>query len=265
MTRRRSILTMSLLGMLAFCAFAAQNAFAWETALDTTAFECSTSAAAKDYADAHCDNTIVSGGSYGHKSIGFGAQVEIETSNTATKNSTTEAEEVVLGGELLGVPVKITCLKVEPHAAIVSFVENLNPGDFEGTVGVVFTECVLEGNGSSLGCHVEEPVTLLALFHGVEQGIAPAREMAIEFTPDPSTSTTLATLHFTGTGCLLTTANIKGRIRGTGSGADGTGATLHFQPADESLTFGGNPATLTGTFTTRVSSTGRALVTTTAQ
>ena len=259
MIGRRSILTMSLLSVLAFCAFGAQSAFAWETASNTTAFECSASAPTKDYADAHCDTT--GGSAFGHVALAAGTSVAIETSNAATKNNTTEAEPAVLTGTLLGASVKVTCNKVSPDTANASFVKNIATGDFEGTSAVNFTECTLEGNGAP-NCHVEEPITLASLFHAVEQGTT-TREMAIEFSPDPSTSTTFVTLHFAGTGCLLTSAAVKGKARGTGSGAGNNGATLHFQPTDEELTFGGNAATFTGTFTTKVSSTGNALVTTT--
>ncbi|HTR75443.1 MAG TPA: hypothetical protein VMH33_09345 [Solirubrobacterales bacterium] len=256
---------MSLLSVLAFCAFGAQNAFAWETATNTTVFECSKSAPKLDYEDAHCDNTK-SEGSYGHKEIKAGEKVDIETSNTATKEETKGAETAILEGELLGAAVKITCHKVEPDTEVTSWVQNVNPGDFEGTSAVDFTECTLEGNGSSLGCHVEEPITLASLFHGVEQTVGAERQMAIEFTPDPSTSTTYVTIHFGGTGCLLATANVKGKARGTGSGDGANGATLHFLPADEELTFGGNVAKFTGTFTTKlVAEPHNALVTTTTK
>ncbi|HTR75442.1 MAG TPA: hypothetical protein VMH33_09340 [Solirubrobacterales bacterium] len=255
---------MSLLSALAFCAFAAQNALAWETASGTTVFECSKSAAILDHTDAHCDNTT-SNGTYGHKEIAAGGKVDIETSNTATKEETKAAETAILEGELLGASVKITCHKVEPDTEATSWVQNVSPGDFEGTSAVDFTECTLEGNGASLGCHVEEPVTVAALFHGVEQTVGAERQMAIEFSPDPSTSTTFVTIHFGGTGCLVATANVKGKARGTGSGADASGATLRFQPADEELTFGGNPTKFTGVFTAKIKETGNSLVVTTPQ
>jgi hypothetical protein len=263
MIGRRSILSLSLLSVLALCAFGAQNAFAWETASNLTVFECSATATTKDYSDAHCDNPAAPQSNFGHKSITAGTSTPIETSNAATKNNTTEAEKAVLTGELLGASVKITANTVSPDPTTSSFVKNIATGDFEGTSAVNFTGITLEGNGSSLGCHVEEPITLASLFHGVEQGAAGSREMALEFSPDPSTSTTFVTIHFAGTGCLVTTATVKGKARGTGSGTGGNGATLKFLPADEELTFGGNPATFSGTFTTKVTSTGSALATTT--
>jgi hypothetical protein len=89
--------------------------------------------------------------------------------------------------------------------------------------------------------------------------------MAIEFTPDPSTSKIYVTIHFEGSGCLFKEVNIEGSFRGTGSGAGANGATLSFLPADEELRFFGEKATLEGTLTTKVKSTGNALVTATAK
>ena len=81
MTGRRSVIGLSLLFALLFGALAAQSASATP---GTTAFTCSTAAAAKSFSDAHCDNETAEG-SYGHIEVEPEKEVEIEITNAKTK------------------------------------------------------------------------------------------------------------------------------------------------------------------------------------
>lgn len=267
--RRKSIVGLSLLAVLAFCALAAQGASAaWVSSIKTQAFACHPGGGSKDFSDAHCDKKVTAGtGTFGHVLIS--GKKEIETSNTQTKNSTTEAAPAILRSTVFGVPTKIECKKVEPDTSVTSFIENYEPAagqhNVQGTSAVNFTECVTEGLGS--GCKVKEPITLATLFHGVENGT----KMALEFTSDPA-GAAYVTLHFEGASCVLPEAEVTGSARGTGGAGNESafsGATLKFEPnaEDEELKFAGLfNATFEGTFTSRMKEaggTGDAITTTT--
>jgi hypothetical protein len=262
MIGRKSIVGLSLLSALLFCAFAAQSASAeaWPKATNLTAYTC-VKGATEDFADAHCDTSQV-GGEYGHQLIT--EKTEIETSNTKTKNATTEAVPAVLKATVLTNTVTITCKKVEPDANATSWIQNVEPAasqhQVEGTNAVEFSECTTTGNGKE--CKVNEPITLSTFFHGVEKEveIEPGKKetkMALESTPDPAGGPYVI-LKFTGVNCIVKEAEVVGSARGTGSGTTGGGATLNYSGAAEDeelfLVTGATKvkATFEGTFTTKM-------------
>jgi hypothetical protein len=242
MIGRRTIVGLSLLSVLAFCAFAAQGASAaWETATNTTAWTCVKGGGFKDFKDADCTEATLQGsGEYGHVEIPAATPTEIESSSS---------EKSVLTGELLGAKVVITCTSTVPDTAVVSFIENTTTGlpnmDLHGTDAVVFKGCTVTGNGAK--CNVKEGrITLKALFRGVKEPIA--ANMAVQFEADGQAF--LVNVEFEGT-CLVKEAKVEGIARGTAEGA-----FLNFKAEDEELTFFGNPATFTGKFTTKMDGTG---------
>ena len=85
MIRRRSIVGLSLLSVLAFCAFAAQGASAaWETATNTTAWTCVENGGSKDFKDADCSEATTAGsGKFGHVAIPNASKTSIESSSSS--------------------------------------------------------------------------------------------------------------------------------------------------------------------------------------
>jgi hypothetical protein len=245
MIGRRSIVGLALLSVLAFSAFAAQGASAaWETANSTTAVTCVKGGGKLDFKNADCSERVTAGsGTFGHVAIENEVRTAIETSSS---------ESSILTAELLGAKFTITCKKTVPDAEAVapneSFIENTSTGgtnmDLHGTSAVVLQECSQTGNGAK--CTVPN-ITLKTLFHGVENPAGEKGPMAVQFEADGQTF--LFNLKFAGT-CLIKEAETKGVLRGTVEGA-----FLNFKAEDEELTFFGNPATLTGKFTTKMAGT----------
>jgi hypothetical protein len=247
MIGRRTIVGLSLLSVLAFCAFAAQGASAaWETATNTTAFTCVKGGGKKDFKNSGCSEPTTAGtGKFGHVEIPTGTSTDIESSSS---------ESLVFTAELLGAKVTITCKKTVPDTEVTSFIENTSTGgtnmDLHGTTAVVFQECSQTGNGAK--CTVPN-ITLKTKFHGAKE---PTKaNMAVEFEGDESEN--LFTIAFAGT-CLIKEASLKGVLRGTVNGD-----LLEFKAEDEELTFFGNPATLTQKFTTKMTGGGNPISITT--
>jgi hypothetical protein len=101
MIGRKALTGLSLLCALAFCAFAAPSAFAATTG--TTAVTCVPEGGAKDYSDAHCDNTAAGGpgtGGFGHVAL---------TANPTKEVQATSLENIVLSTTAGGLETEIVC------------------------------------------------------------------------------------------------------------------------------------------------------------
>src|SRR4051794_22799207 len=72
MIGRRAVGGLALLCALLFSAFASQSAFA-----ETTAFECTKSAATLDFSDAHCDTTAAPPSNFGHAPLSTAVKTKI--------------------------------------------------------------------------------------------------------------------------------------------------------------------------------------------
>lgn len=260
MIGRKSVLSLSLLSVLAFCAFGAQSASAaWQTATHTTAFTCVKGGGGLDFKDPHCKEGVTPGtGEYGHVAIKAGETTPIKITNETTPGQA--ATPAVLTGSLFGATVKITCNTVANNPAKESWQTNLETKtagevidhDVHGTSGINFSGCKVEGNGAT--CKVKEPVATTTFVNAEEEPTT--GNMALNFTPDPAGSA-YAVIEFEG-GCLVFKTEVKGSARGTVEGA-----TINFKPEDESLTAFGNAATFTGKFTVSNATSGTPLSTTT--
>jgi hypothetical protein len=254
MIRKRSVIGLSLLSMLAVVAFGASSASAaWETATNTTAVTCAPNGGSKDFKDAHCKESVTPGtGGFGHVAIANGVKTAVESTNITTGE---ERQVAVLTGEALFVKVTITCKKVGPGAEP-SFLENTSSGgtnmDVNGTSSVKFTECTQTGLGAS--CKVKEPIGLNTFVKGVKEPTE--KNMALEFTPDPA-GNPYVVIEFEGS-CLVSKTEVTGTARGTVEGA-----TINFEAKHENLKAFGNAATFTGKFTTRMTENGNPISMTT--
>jgi hypothetical protein len=237
MMGRKSILSLSLLSVLALCAFAAQGASAaWETATETTAVTCVPEGGKKDFSDAHCKNGVGEG-KFGHVTFATGTKTHTTVTNTQTEGEA--PVNAVLTGSLFGATVTITCQKVAAGATEKNWLKNVATGDIEGESSVNFTECSVTGNGAT--CKVKEPVVTNTKVTGQKEPTT--KNMALLFSPLVAGGA-YTNIGFEG-GCLVFATEVKGQARGTPNGA-----TILFEAADEELTAFGNKATFTGSFTT---------------
>jgi hypothetical protein len=252
MTARKSILGLSLLAVLAFCAIAAQGASAaWKEATNTTAITCGPSGGSLDFSDSHCDKQVPEGtGSFGHVEIAKDTSTDIEIAGVGNSR---------LKAKAAGLKVNIACKKALTDPTPTSFIKNTEPEanihKVNGTVAVTFEDCKEEGELAALGCQPVEPITVASVFKGVEE---PEKgTMALEFTPDGSEN--FAELTYKA-GCLIGTGPfpVKGSMKGTPAGVEPnqrwSGATVKFEPGNEmeSLKFGGEKAEFEATFTMKM-------------
>jgi len=263
MIGRRTVVGLSLLSALLFCAFAAQSASA-AVAKNTTAVTCVEGGGAKDFSDAHCDNAVAPGtGKFGHVAIENGKATTLSITNAKTQNNTTEAAPTILKGTIFGVKSEIVCKTVSGEGTLTNE-ESGKEHKVKGSVTANFTSCV--ANKPS-GCKVKEPITVKSNTEGVEGLGAGANEMGLEFKPTEGTIFSSVVLE----GCLLAgTYNTTGTAIGTGTPAPTSkhsGTTNVFTNAmtKETLKLAGNPAEVSSTTTVTMSGGGNpvALTTTT--
>jgi hypothetical protein len=250
MIGRRSIVGLSLLCALFFCAFAAQSA----SAAGTTAFTCAPNGGAKDFSDAHCDNPVTPGtGSFGH--VAITTETLVQLTNDKTAENTTNHTPFALTGELALAPAKITCTHANGEAKLI----NEEVGGVMQTKGqeggfVNFTTCTVH---EPLNCTVKEPIVAKGSSITKTNLGASGNEMGLEFKP-PAGSTVFTEITFEGASCGLKgktfkvegTAIATGR-RGSTNAVTSSGATYEFTNAmtKSTLKLGGKPAEVSGILT----------------
>jgi hypothetical protein len=268
MIGQRSTIGLALLCAVAFCAFAAQSAMAQvgTPSVNTTAVTCVKNGGEEDFSDPHCDNKVVDG-EYGHVAIANDTTTEIEVTTEKTKNNTTEDTPAKLNGTLAGVITEITCKKVASVAgkSFLHNVETLGKHTVTGTAQVNFTECTVVKPSK---CKIKEPIVVTATAVGVE-GLKPGgNDMGVEFVGEGAEKT-FGELTFENKSaeekCALLNGGkpflIKGSAISTPKVAQGnkhSGATAVYEDANEmeTLEIGLKKASLSATFTTRMSGVG---------
>jgi hypothetical protein len=253
MIRRRAVVTLSLLGALLSCAFAAQSASA-TPAKNTTAFTCvQVTPNTGDFSDAHC-NTKVAEGEYAHQSLGL-----VKTKVSITNESTPTPVAAILKGTFFGVVIEISCNTLSGEATQ-SNEEPEAKSHRVSTIGALkLSECTVPKPSK---CTVKEPIEMKVEAEGVEGLGAGENEMGIEFKPEGG-GKNFAAITFQNKGaesCSFAgkTLNLEGTMIATGGTATQTeeqgGATRIFTNAmtKETLSISGKPAELSATMTVRM-------------
>jgi hypothetical protein len=244
----RTAIGAALICALAFCAIAAQSASAAE-GKNTTAFTCVEGGGAKDFSDAHCDNSVTPGtGKFGHVVLPLNEKVTIAISNEKTKNETKEAASTVLKGTIAGIKSEIICKTVSGSGSLTNEEPTSKVHRVKGLVEAKFTSCTAPK--PAFGCKVKEPISVSSNVEGVEGLGAGKNEMGLEFKPtgEHFASVTLE-------GCFIAgTFNTDGTAIATGTPsntAKWSGATSVFTAAmtKETLKLAGNPAEVESTTT----------------
>jgi triacylglycerol lipase len=248
MTGRRAVVGLSLLCALLFSALVAQSASATK---GTTAFTCSSGAAAKGFSDAHCDKGT-SEGSYGHIGIEPDQEVEIEITNAKTKNGTTETTPAVLKSVIFKVSIEISCSTVSGSGKATNKVIGETMQN-EGTgIGIKYSGCTVLK--PTKGCQVKESLEITGSSLTVETLGAGKNEMGVEF--KPKAGKPFAEIIFEGSECALkgkavplTGTAIATGSRGSTEGVTSSGATLIFtnEMTKETLKLGEQTAELSST------------------
>jgi hypothetical protein len=265
MIGRRAIAGLALLCALVFSAFASQSAFA--EIPETTAFECTKSAATKDFSDAHCDVTKTPG-EFGHTKLSTTVKTPISITNEKTATSTTTAVSAILTGEVALTKTEVTCAVVSGNGEIINEEPAAGKMQVKGTVTTEFSKCTVM---KPLKCAVKEPIIVKAFVESKTNLGAGKNEMGLELTPDP-VKTPFAELEYLNKGaeaCALNKQkfNVEGSAIGTGSvgsteAVKESGGTLVFGP-DNKLTLGGKPANFTAVVTQSVTANKNAVTLTT--
>jgi hypothetical protein len=210
MIGRRSVVGLSLLCALAFCAFAAQSASA-ATAVNTTMFTCVDVGSVGDFTDEHCDNTGVPGKEkFGHVAVTNPSGTEIDVSNQKVTNSTKDAEPALLKSKVAGTKVTIECTAVKNNAAKSSLknVETEKKHNIEGSSVTEFSTCNVK---ELTKCVVAEPIVASANVKGVEGLEGPKGEknaMGLEY-EGSGVEKTFATVEFKNKGAESCAVNLK--------------------------------------------------------
>jgi hypothetical protein len=244
MIGRRTVVGVSLLCALAFCAIGASSA----SATGTTAFTCVEGGGSKDFSDAHCDNQVKAGeGKFGHVKV-EGSETELTFSNEKTASETTAAEPSVLAGPLLGVNVSVSCKKVAGTGTVTNG-EVGGVMQATGNATLEHSECVVTTAGSEGKCLVKEPIVYTAKYTTFQNETA----MGVEFTPKSGKAFGAITYVEGSGGCPIKgTFNIEGSFLGTPGGtAQGKGATWRFADTGN-LHWGSSLYTLSGAVTARM-------------
>jgi len=246
MIGRKAAVGLTLLCALVFPAFAASSASA-EVA-GTTAFTCVPMIeGVTGFKDAHCAEKAANQAEvkFVHKEIKQDETTKIHGTNEKTKNNTSEHTPAMLETAIAGISIKITCTKVFAHG---NQTNKLEPAPSKEhwihgeKITVHYTECEL----NLAKCEVENK-TVLA------EGItATTTELGenIRFKPEVgNTFVTFNIVNKAGEQCSITGKfPVVGSLR-----AQLSGATLNFThkaiTGEKTLTFGGQPAGLSGSIT----------------
>ena len=282
MNRGKAIVWLSILTALCVGAFAAQGASA-----ATTVGECTSSASTKDFSDAHCDNGLTPGGTFGHILFANGLETKVTATNANTAEETKASTPLTLEAKLAGVVFAITCGKVEATGTVKN---NAGGTVTFGNATTNVTECEQKGPPECVGHPVTvaritsvqtEPMNLKIsstkkvgptgeeiTFHE-ENATVPGTEMGLKFAPPANQNLTQITVSCP----FATTFPMKGftyatsaRANGSKASTSGSGATIVFSKSSSigGLILFGRPATLTGALTFKATS-GNALISTTKE
>lgn len=263
MIGRRTLVGLSLLSALLFCAFAAQSASA-APAKNTTAVTCVKGGGDKDFKDEHCDEFVGKDkGEYGHVAIANGT-TNISVTNAKTANKTTEAAATVLKGTVFGVKNEITCKTVTGEGTLTNSEPESKVHKVTGTVTANFTSCTVN-KPAGFGCKVKEPITVKSNTEGVEGNGPEKNTMGLEFKPSEGEVFNEVVIE----GCFLKgTFKTTGTAIGTGTGSPSakfSGATNVFtnEMTKETLKLAGNPAEVSSITTVTMSEKGNPIALTT--
>jgi hypothetical protein len=233
MTARRSIVGLTVLCALVFCAFAVADA----SAAGTTAFTCVESGGKKDFSDADCSTKVAEGsGKFGHVSIANGTTTTLKSVGTTNQ---------VLATTVAGITFEITCTGESNVGEVANEeVEGTMTVTGKNTVitytGCTVTKpvqgCVVKSPGQSTGTIVTNALKSMSFLTTTPKGV--------KF--EPGSGSTFVEIEVSG----CTTAALNGTKAITGTEiAVPRGAFLDTTAASSSLAFGGQKATLTGTTT----------------
>jgi hypothetical protein len=258
MIGRRSIIGLSLLSALFFCAFAAQSASA-ASATNTTAFTCVAGGGSLDFSDAHCDTKVTPGtGAYGHVVL-TETETAITVTNLKTKNNTTEHTTAVLKGEAFGVKLEITCTDVHGTGKIHNYEPTAGKHNITGNITTFFTNCTVHKPSK---CAINK-VEVKSNFEGVE-GLEGKGEMGVEFKPTAGTTFVTITLENKGAEkCALAGKGFEVQGTAIATGTPGpaekhSGATSIFTNAmtSKTLSIGGKAAEFEASTTVKMEKVG---------
>lgn len=268
MMRLRTTIGPVLICALAISALAAQDASAEGNG--QTIFECSTSAATREFSDAHCDNT--GGSTFGHVQFPE-STTAITLTNGATKNSTTEATTAVFKiASLHGFSkVVVECSNVEATGtARNSTLDFVMKGSGSGTIKFndgIGSFCRTNQAGCEIGNSAQGASISLILFEfetveGLtlrEGGVPGGHGLKIQL-PGSIRFEGICGLHSFGAIPLAGSS-----IATAGGTRQGRGATTWFNEGEmNSLTVGGQSAQLVGKVTLKRDIPGNALTLTTS-
>jgi hypothetical protein len=267
MIGRRAITVLAFLCALVFSLFASQSAFA--EIPETTAFECTKSAATRDFSDAHCDITTTPQSNFGHTKLSNTVETAVTATNEKTANMTLSSTPATLEGEAAGMKVKITCTKLSGSGKLINEEPSAGVMRVKGTGSGEATDCTVE---KPLKCTVAEPIVGGGSAVSLTNLGAGKNEMGAESSP-PAGQKVYAVIEFLNKGAEVCAFNkSKFNIEGSGVGTSPigsdeatkeSGATAVSGPPDGNFTFAGKPATLRGVGTASVTATGNAVVLTT--
>lgn len=240
MTERKTLVGISLLCALAFCACAAANA----SAIGTTANTC---IGGVEFKDAHCDQESPggTGGSFGHEEFAG-------VTNVVAKNNATGGENPVwkLNGMIAGMEVEIEVATINDTATL---------KNVAGPPMKVTGEGTLELNGAKLLKPAAQAANCSVAIAELPY-VSETKEMEMVFRPPAGAVLTQVTIfNAPGKNCkaLAGVFNLEGTLGATGQTEavlpKHVGATLGFTPVmtEKSLLFAGNIAKLQGTLTFR--------------
>jgi len=247
MTRRKTIVGLSVLFALALCAISASSAFAGE---GTTLVTCREGGTTLDFSRAHCasaDKVAQGTGKFSHFKVANGVPTTITGTNAGTASETTASTPAVLKSTNGGVEIEIVCTAVSSTGST----ENQEPSkEVHKIVGkeivITYTGCTVP-KPASQECEVEEG--------GVKGKIITNKLKSesvgdtLQFTPE--TGTTFVTIHIVH--CKTAALNGNKAVTGTVT-ATPNGATLSVnipKNAESTLEFGGQKAGLTQTETVK--------------
>jgi hypothetical protein len=247
MIGRRTIVGLSLLCALVFCAFAASSAQALQ---GTTAFTCvPVTAGTGDFTDAHCKNGAK--GDFKAEEV-TAANTETVGTNEKTKGPTTEPTPVKLESTFNGVTkVVIECQKATTTGT--SFNNEVAAGEHmlvKGLVVFTYSECTMPkpvNKGGAEACQVNKKVFLLGgeIITEVEE-----KAMYVNFRESGKELGSITIENKSECPPELTKAPLS--VKGTAA-ADGDTATLTFPSlvTTSSVKLGGSAATLSSSITVR--------------
>jgi hypothetical protein len=210
---KRARLGLVLLAAAALGAVTAPGASA-----ETTTYRCAEQFPGAGFSDAHCLNSVGSGGGYRHETTAPNTSYIIKVSNEQTASGTTAAAPAVLETTIMSIPFRVKCL----GASGSGFLDNsILSGEMvtKGEAVLKFTSCAMESPDTQ--CQIPGGEVETNTLFGTSQGQGAAIKIS------PLSGSTLATI--TLQNCLNPSLNgsypVTGSLKVSPTGA--TGTTTH--------------------------------------